>query len=265
MIRPSWIEMLVSSRMRVVAPIAAIAGAAGFTGKQLVSAQSTPVTTDDDAQALLDRAIAAMQALDSYSFDLEIQNGEIELIPEVFTIHDLEGDVVRPDAFRAESEIEVLFVDVDVEIVTLGEDTWITNPLTLVGSDNEMVRIGEIDFDGNFNPAWAVNPDHIALPLLGIVENPVINDIDSMSSATRVDGVITRDGIDRLGDIFRQATISGFIADSLESLGASVWIDGDDRVRRFDIEGQIFDREDGDIVRSFTFEDFNEPVTIERP
>jgi hypothetical protein len=249
--------------MRVVAPIAAIAGAAGLGGKQLVSAQSTPAA--GDAQELLDRAVTAMQALDSYSFELETQNGEIELIPEVFTIHDLEGKVVRPDAFEAETEIEVLFVDVDLKIVELGSDTWITNPLTLVGSDNEMVRIGEIDFDGNFNPAWAVNPDHIALPLLGVIEDPVINSAGSTSGTTQVDGVITRDGIDTLGDIFEAATISGFIADSLEQLQASVWIDSDDRVRRFDIIGQIFDREESDIVRSFTFEDFNEPVTIDRP
>lgn len=263
MIRPSWIEMLVSSRMRVVAPIAAIAGAAGLTGKQLASAQSTPVA--GDAQALLDRAVTAMAELDSYSFELEVTNGEIELIPEVFTIHDLDGDVVRPDAFQAETEIEVLFVDVDLDIVTLGDDTWITNPLTLVGSDNDMVRIGEIDFDGNFNPAWAVNPDHIALPLLGVIEDATINDVGSNSSATQIDGVITRDGIDSLGDIFEQATISGFIADSFDQLRARVWIDNVDRVIRFDIIGQIFDREDADINRSFTFEDFNEPVTIERP
>lgn len=263
MIRPSWIELLVSSRMRVVAPIAAIAGAAGLTGKQIASAQSTPVA--GDAQTLLDRAVIAMQDLESYSFELETKNGEIELIPEVFTIHDLEGDVVRPDGFQAESEIEVLFVDVDLKIVTLGNDTWITNPLTLVGSDNDMVRIGEIDFDGNFNPAWAVNPDHIALPLLGVIEDASINDAGSTASTTQIDGVITRDGIDSLGDIFREATISGFIADSLEQLQASIWIDSDDRVRRFDIAGQIFDREDSDIVRSFTFDDFNESVTIEHP
>jgi hypothetical protein len=263
MIRPSWIELLVSSRMRVIAPIAALAGAAGLGGKQLVSAQSTPAA--GDAQALLDRAVSAMQALDSYSFDLETQNGEIELIPEVFTIHDLEGDVVRPDGFQAETEIEVLFVDVDLKIVSLGPDTWITNPLTLVGSDNDMVRIGDIDFDGNFNPAWAVNPDHIALPLLGVIENPSINPAGSTSDVTQIDGVITRDGIDTLGDIFEAATISGFIADSFEQLQASVWIDGDDHVSRFDIIGQIFDREDTDIVRKFFFDDFNERITIERP
>lgn len=262
MIRPSWIEMLVSSRMRVVAPIAALAGAA--IGRGAVAAQSTP-TGSDDPQAMLDRAIAKMQALDSYSFELEARNGEIELIPEVFTIHDLDGDVVRPDAFQAEAEVEVMFIDVDIDIVTIGADTWITNPLTLVGSDNDMVRIGEIDFDGNFNPAFAVNPDHIALPLLGVIENPVINSTESTSRSTRIDGEITRDGLDQIGDIFEDATISGLIDDDLEALQISVWIDGDDYVRRLDLAGKLFDNEDNDLVRSFTFEDFDEPVTIDRP
>lgn len=260
MIRPSWIEMLASSRIRVVAPLAAIAGVA--VGRTAVAAQSTP--TGDDPQALLDRAIVKMAALDSYGFEFEARNGEIELIPEVFTIHELDGDVVRPDAFQAESEIEVLFVDVDINIVTIGDDTWVTNPLVLVGSDNDMVRLGEINFDGNFNPAWAVNPDHIALPLLGAIENPAINAANT-GRVTQVDGIITRDGLDRVGDIFEDATISGLIDDDLTELQISVWIDGDDYVRRLDITGQIFDNESSDLVRSFTFEDFDEPVTIDRP
>ncbi|MGH2551013.1 MAG: hypothetical protein ACRDHN_16595, partial [Thermomicrobiales bacterium] len=89
MIRPSWIEMLASSRIRVVAPLAAIAGVA--VGRTAVAAQSTPAA--DDPQELLDRAIAKMAALDSYSFEFEAKNGDIVLIREVFTIHEIDGDV----------------------------------------------------------------------------------------------------------------------------------------------------------------------------
>ncbi len=79
--------MLVSSRIRVVAPLAAIAGVA--VGRTAVAAQSTP--SADDPQELLDRAIAAMAALDSYSFEFEAKNGEIALIPEVSTVRSGRG------------------------------------------------------------------------------------------------------------------------------------------------------------------------------
>ncbi|CAN5377308.1 hypothetical protein BH09CHL1_BH09CHL1_20740 [soil metagenome] len=261
MIRPSWIEMLVSSRIRVVAPLAAIAGVA--VGRTAVAAQSTP--SADDAQALLDRAIAGMAALDSYSFEFESKNGEIALIPEVFTIHDLEGDVVRPDAFQAETEVEVLFVDLDIRVVTIGDDSWITNPLVLVGSGNDMVRIGEVDFDGGFNPAWAVNPDHIALPLLGIIEDPTISATGSTSSLTQIDGEISLDMITELGEMFAGAVVSDFIPDGLPPLQVSVWIGSDDLVHKLEIEGQLFRSESSGLVRSFEFDDFNEPITIDRP
>jgi hypothetical protein len=261
MIRPSWIEMLASSRIRVVAPLAAIAGVA--VGRTAVAAQSTP--TGDDAQTVLDRAIAAMAALESYSFDFEARNGEIALVPEVFTIHDLEGDVVRPDSFQAETEIEVLFIDADIRVVTIGNDSWITNPLVLVGSDNNMVRVGEIDFDGDFNPAWAVNPDHIALPLLGVIEQPTISASGSTSSLTQIDGEISLDMITELGEVFAGAVISDLIPDGLPPLQVSVWIGSDDLVHRLEITGQLFESESSSLVRSFEFEDFNEPVTIDRP
>jgi len=252
--------------MRVVAPLAAVVGAAGLAGKGALAAQTTPSTgSDPDARDLLDRAIAKMQDLQTYSFEFSVNHGEVQLIPEVFTIHELEGDVVRPDSFSAESEIEVLFVDIDLKIVTIGDDTWVTNPLVLVGSDNDMVRLGEIDFDHKYNPSYGVNPDHIALPLLGILENPVIASTGASTTGTQIDGIVTRDGLDSLGDVFKEATISGFIADSLDELQVSAWIDSEDHVVRLDVTGQIFDRESAGIVRSFTFEDFNDPITIERP
>lgn len=253
--------MLASSRIRVVAPLAAIAGVA--VGKTAFAAQSTP--TSGEAQEILDRAIAGMAALESYSFEFEARNGEIALVPEVFTIHDLEGDVVRPDAFQAETEVEVLFVDLDIRVVTIGDDSWITNPLVLVGSDNDMVRIGEIDFDGDFNPAWAVNPDHIALPLLGIIEDPVVYENGSNSSVTQINGEISLDMVTELGEMFAGAVVSDFIPDGLPPLKVSVWVGSDDLVHKLEIAGQLFRSESSGLVRSFEFDDFNEPVTIDRP
>src|SRR5690606_38657984 len=140
------------------------AGAIGLNRAPAL-AQGTP-SVPTDADDLLLRAIARMQDLTSYRFDLALENGQIEAVPEVFKIDALEGEVVRPDSFRADTNLEVLFVDVRLEIVSIGDTTWITNPLILAGSDNELVRVGDLDLGDGFNPADAVNPDRIALPLL---------------------------------------------------------------------------------------------------
>jgi hypothetical protein len=262
MIRPSWIEMLVSSRMRVLAPLAVAAGAAGL---HRVSAQGTPSPTEVDDLVL--RAAFRMQDLTSYRFDLELDNGQIEVVPEVFKINALEGEVVRPDSFRADSHIEIVFVDVRMEIVTIGDTTWITNPLILAGSDNDLVRVGDLDLGDDFNPANTVNPDRIALPFLPLIEQAVAlgeETIDGIPT-TSVEGVISRDGIDQLGDLLGDAAVSSAIAENVTMLPMTIWIDDEEFVRRMEIRGQIFDRESNQLVRRFTFRDFDTLITIERP
>jgi len=264
MIRPSWIEMLVSSRMRVLAPLAAAASVAGVRRAPAL-AQGTPSATEADDLIL--RASFRMQDLTSYRFDLTLENGQIEVVPEVFKIDALDGEVVRPDSFRADTNIEIVFVDVRMEIVTIGDTTWITNPLILTGSDNDLVRIGDLDLGDGFNPADAVNPDRIALPLLPLIGQAVSTGeetIDGVSTA-RIEGVISRDGTDQLGGLLGSAAVSSAIADSVTMLPVAVWIDDQDLVRRFEIRGQIFDRESGQLRRIFTFSDFDAPITIERP
>jgi hypothetical protein len=264
MIRPSWIEMLVSSRMRVLAPLVAAAGVAGLHRAPTL-AQGTPATTDADD--LLLRAAFQMEDVTSYRFELELENGQIEVVPEVFKIDGLAGDVVRPDSFRADTHIEVVFVDVRVEIVSIDDTTWVTNPLILAGSDNDLVRVGDLDLGDGFDPADAVNPDRIALPFLRLIEQPVaigpetVDGVDTME----IEGMIGQDGIDQLGDLIGDAAISDAIADNLTMLPVSVWIDGEDHVRRLEIRGQIFDRESSQLLRRFTFRDFDTLITIERP
>jgi hypothetical protein len=265
MIRPSWIEMLVSSRMRVLAPLAAATGMIGLKGAAAL-AQSTPTATAAP-EALLLRAIFKMQDVTSYRFDLALEQGQIEVIPEVFKIDALEGEVVRPDSFRANTNIELVFIDVRLEIVSIGNDTWITNPLVLAGGDDDLVRVGDLGLVDGFDPADAVNPDQIALPLLPLIEQAVTlgeETIDGIAT-TSIEGVIGREGIDRLGDIFGDAAISAALNDDLTMLPVTVWIDGEDYVRRLEVRGPIFLQESDQLRRRFTFRDFDSLITIERP
>ncbi len=64
---------------------------------------------------------------------------------------------------------------------------------------------------------------------------------------------------------FAGAVVSDFIPDGLPPLQVSVWIGSDDLVHKFEITGQLFRSESSGLVRSFEFDDFNEPVTIDRP
>ena len=81
----------------------------------------------------------------------------------------------------------------------------------------------------------------------------------------QIEGVITRDGLESLGDTFGDAAISAAVSDSMTMLPVSVWIDGEELVRKFEVRGKLFDQESMQILRRFTFRDFDLPVVIERP
>ena len=115
MIRPSWIEMLVSSRMRVLAPLAAATGAIGLKSATS-TAQGTPAPVDADE--LLLRAAFRMQDVSSYRFDLTLEQGQIEVVPEVFKMGDDNAEVISSDVpAEQEDAVKAAAEDCPVEAI----------------------------------------------------------------------------------------------------------------------------------------------------
>ena len=89
----------------------------------------TPSPTPINPQALLEQSGDVMEALDSFHFQLEHKSGGTPFLSGLL-ITDAEGDVVNPDKLSAEFGGAFGTVYVKSSLVTLGNDSYMTNPLS---------------------------------------------------------------------------------------------------------------------------------------
>ena len=94
----------------------------------LALAPAGAVAQDDDATALLERAAETMAGLDSFHFELSTPRGRTLLLENIELVG-LEGDVQRPDRFRASATGRAAIVELSVDVVGVGTRLWVTNPL----------------------------------------------------------------------------------------------------------------------------------------
>lgn len=256
----------ISNRMRIVAPVAAIAGLAAHRLPAL--AQATPEATSPvtaDPAAVLSSAITTMDALKSYHFTLETQGGGITIVPQLLALYSLDGDVLRPDAVRATGEAMAVLLPIPITVVSIDGNTWITNPLGAAGLGGNLVNINEIGSLISFDPGVAINPDHVALPLLGLIQNPTIDQAGSTDVSLKIDGVIPRSSLADVQNAFDNSAVFSSLAADGADLTASVWVDHDSQVVAMDLSGELLANEDESLLRHYTFDKFDEPIVIERP
>jgi hypothetical protein len=82
----------------------------------------------EDASALLVRAAAAMAGLASFHFALSTPRGATTIL-DAFELVRLEGDVLRPDRYRATIDATAAGFDVSVEAIGVGDRLWVTDPM----------------------------------------------------------------------------------------------------------------------------------------
>ncbi|MCY4639056.1 MAG: LppX_LprAFG lipoprotein [Chloroflexi bacterium] len=106
-----------------LALLAAVAGSCGGDGGEPAGLAAI------DAQALLGRAADRMEQLESFRFDLTHENGAT-VIARGLLMERARGEVVGSDRLRAEVRARAGPLAVDIEIRIVGEQGWMTNPLT---------------------------------------------------------------------------------------------------------------------------------------
>ena len=264
-----WFHPLISSPPRRVGRRRLLAFAGGgmaaavaAPGLRLVTAQSSPAspeaaveaTGDDDAVALLTESAAAMAELETFTFELENVQGEAELL-EGFSLEAIEGAVRRPLDFTAVVSIGVPFGTIDVTATGIDGKAWIQNPIE-DGAWIELSEIGDI--------TALVNPDALILSAVNVIQDARIQDTESVGgvNATRIAGTIDfAAAAERYGgqDVQLPEQISQ------TPIPVLVWIDEEKRIIEIEIQGPILTSDSDDIIRSVTFDSFNEPVEIEAP
>ena len=93
------------------------------------STPSPSPTPTIDARAVLLQSGEAMEALVSFEFQLTHKSGGTTLIPGL-VIKEAEGFVIKPDKISAEFSGAFGGFAIKAGLITLGEDSYMTNPLT---------------------------------------------------------------------------------------------------------------------------------------
>ncbi len=197
-----------------------------------------------DAATLLRAAADRTDQARSFHFLLEHEGGTTQIVRGL-NMERAEGEVAGADRLRVEVKANAGPLNLNVEIVVIGEEAWITNPLT--GRwEREDISIEEV-----FDPANGVTAIMRAASEAQLTGTEKVGGIRSYRVEATVDsGDVTLFGEPRPG----------------ATLLAVAWIGVDDPlVQRIEIVGGLASREPDDLVRRLTLSRFDAEIEIAPP
>jgi hypothetical protein len=208
-------------------------------------ATPTPTAEAPDATALLVDAALAVANLRSFHFELTQEDAIIPLPPN-FDLTSAEGDVLLPDRLAADLETEVQDINVSVDAIAIGSDTWITNPFTR--------RWQKLDADlRDYADLGALLPS-----LLPAVQDP------RLTGEASLDGVATR----QVTGVANSSDLQDALPFALPNreVRIEVWLGVDDSLpRRVRVIGPLISGESDAAVRQIDLSRLNQPVEIDPP
>jgi hypothetical protein len=243
-----------------------IGGALAAAAVSALRLPSSIARADDEAQALLDKAAQAMTQLSSFKFLMRNEGGKTMLM-NLVELETIEGAVERPDSFLAKATAQVAFMNLDVTIIGIGNDIYVSDPRS---TDDSYILVSADDMTG-VDIASVINPDALILRSVDVIEEPEVDGDDKIDDVetTIVSGHFTvRKAFDVGGEIIGTPVPEEEAGTQLlldEPLDVSLWIDGDGYVRRVRIIGPILSSDDPGIARRIDLTDLNQPVEIEAP
>lgn len=200
-----------------------------------------------DAEDVLSQSAAAVRDVKTLHFVLQHENGSTKLPLAIGELVSAEGDVVAPDKLSGELRARAASVSVRVDVIGIGNDTWITNPFSRRWEKLPGITVADI-----------ANPTALIDTLVQNIEDPQVTgrlDVDG-KTADRIEGKLD----------------SGVLAGSLpgaepgNELAVTIWIANDDHLpSRARIQGPLSSDEPKNIVRQLDLSKYNEPVTINPP
>ncbi|MFQ5933959.1 MAG: LppX_LprAFG lipoprotein [Dehalococcoidia bacterium] len=235
--------------MRVVSTSVAIALllVLGLACRSEEGASPEPQEGLPTAEEILTSAAERFEALSSFHFKMTHQGGgtpiAMGLVMEV-----AEGDVLAPDRMRATIEAEASGLFLEVSAISIGDNTYMTNPFTQRYEDlSDAITPG-----GFFDPAEGVGSIIRGATNGSVLGRETLNG----ASVYRLSGQVRSEDLKSISG----SAIEGGI------LAAEIWIGVDDfLVRRLTLDGRITQDEAEGIVRTIVVSAFDQPVTIEAP
>jgi hypothetical protein len=222
--------------------VAVLVSACSASGRGTATATPTP-------KDRLDAASAQMAKLRSFHFLLTHQNGSSTLANNLQMTR-ADGDYVQPDRLKATVNAALQGLPVTVSLISIGDQSWITNPLQSGGHYQPLPngpQAGEI-----------LNPNTGLLAAVKSMQNPrvtgseKIGNVDCSVIAGTVDAV-------SLQPIANDAEAG-------RQVPAQVWIGKQDSlVYRVRLNGPLSASEPKNIVRQVDLSQFNESIDVEPP
>ncbi len=226
-----------------VAAIIWVLGSCGSDEPSAPSATPVPTPTPVSVEELLQVAGEATGALNTFHFRLDHEGGGTPLEPGL-TVTEADGDVVSPGAISIDFAGILGSFAVRSSLITIGDDSYMTNPLTNAweGVPREVSPLGFFD------------------PHKGI---------GSMMTSVLNPSIVSRDEDEIVvtGDLPAEA-LRPLLGNSVEGTTVGVELSIDARTRFLNkavLEGRVTESEPDGVVRIITLSKFNKPMDIRPP
>ena len=203
-----------------------------------------PTPTPIDLAALLTRSGEATGALKTFRFQLEHNRDGGTPLTETLTVTEADGIVVSPDAVSIEFAGTVGNFAVRSSLITLGDDSYMTNPLT--GVWEQVAR--EVSPLGFFDPQRGIGS------MMTQLQSPAL--VSKSDSEFEIEGALPVEALEPLlGGLTQGTTVNARLTIDANSLF----------LERAILDGRVTATEPDGVVRTITLSEFNEQVTIEPP
>jgi hypothetical protein len=207
--------------------------------------QSQPTPT---AQQLLSAMQKNFHTVQTFHIQLQTQNTGLLSPGDAPWINAANGDVVIPDKVKAQATVIVMGNAVDVNLISIGKDQYVTDPIT--------GKWGKVE--GLIDPRILTNPDTGVLSLITKVHNLSVPTSDTANSVPcwLVQGQLASKEL---------AFFTGNNAATTQ-LQVSTCIGKQDNLPYLvTVTGKAIPTDTDQTIRSFLLSNYNKPVTITAP
>jgi hypothetical protein len=203
---------------------------------------------DVDPQAVLNEAIPAMRALESFTFTYDVTRPEDTEPVQGTDVVALDGAVDSAGSMEAGIDLTQNGIPLHINFVAVGDTHYVQNPLT-----QRWQSVAASD-----SPVGELNLGASAIQILERIQSPAYDGQDEIEDVAchRITGTVAAEDVEGIAQ-----------AVSVDSdFPVEVWVGVEDSlIRRITLDGAATTTEPEGTVRTIELQGFNEPVEIEPP
>ena len=210
-----------------------------------VACKAQPTLT---ALEIIDKSVEKMDTVNSFHFELKQEGGGTPVAKGLLEMNEAAGDVIKPDKLRVTILVTVMGMLAEVDVITVGDTTYMTNPLTQKWEPLPS-RFSAVSI---FDPNSGISAILKGMTNLIELEDEKVSGLDCYHIGGSIES-----------QVLRPITLS-----SLEgvNIDTEILIDKEEfLLHQIRLEGQITSDENSGIIRTITLSNFNQDVKIELP